>query len=162
MTNAENKEIKNLEFPLNYPYCYNDEQLKEKIKEISNAIIFVKKVDLVHKYSAFAQIGLNELNNRQFEKEQDFFKTQAEQSNKNTKKSFNLSLLGLTFSIMAIILSGISVYFSNKDDKADTQWQKMQKELFEQEIKEQQKNNKLLEELLLKNQNVKNSETNKQ
>jgi hypothetical protein len=162
MTKDQNKEIKTLQFHLNYPYCYDDNQLKEKIKEISNEIIVVTSESLVHKYSAFAQIGLNELNNRQFEKEQEFFKTQTEQSNNNTKNSFRLSLLGLTFSILAIILTGVSVYFSYKDDKADTQWQKMQKELYEQEIMEHQNNNKLLKELLLKNQNVKNGETNKQ
>lgn len=163
MINARNKEIKTLELHSNYPYCYNDEQLKEKIKETSNEIILTTRIDLVHKYSAFAQIGLNELNNRQLEKEQEFFKNQARQSYDNTKKSYKLSVLGLLFSITAIILAGASVYFSDKDDKADAEWQKMQKVLFEQKIKEQQKNNKLLEELLIKNTlTKKNSETNKQ
>jgi hypothetical protein len=48
-----------------YPFTLNDKLLQDEVMRITNAIILASSNEMVAKYSALAQIGLTELNNRQ-------------------------------------------------------------------------------------------------
>lgn len=151
-----------IEIQIGFPQTLTDDELKSKIKELSSGVVTTKQSSFSGKYSALCQIALNELNNRHFEKEQAFFKTQSDQNTTTTKKSLSFSKFGLFFSTVAIILSGISVYFSNKDDNADSVWQEMQRTLLQNSISEQKTTNHLLDSLIRQDKFIKNSTLYKQ
>ena len=140
-----------------FPQTLTDEELQNKIKELSSGVVTTKQSSFADKYSALCQIALNEVNNRHFEKEQAFFKAQADQNTVTTKKSLSFSKFGLFFSTVAIILSVTSVYFSNKDDNADSVWQEMQRTLLQNSISEQKITNRLLDSLIRQDKFIKNS-----
>ena len=145
-----------------FPQTLTDEELKNKIIELSNGVVTTEQTSFADKYSALCQIALNEINNRHFEKEQAFFKKQADQNTVTTKKSLSFSRFGLFFSTAAIILSVTSVYFSNKGDNADSVWQKMQRTLLQNSISEQKITNHLLDSLIRQDKFIKNSKLYKQ
>ena len=145
-----------------FPQTLTDEELKNIITELSSGVVTTKQSSFASKYSALCQIALNELNNRHFEREQSFLKAQADQNTTTTKKSLSFSKFGLFFSTVAIILSTTSVYFSNKDDNADTIWQEMQRTLLQNSISEQKITNHLLDSLIRQDKLIKNTNPYKQ
>ena len=122
-----------IEIPLDFPYKTNDKQLQEKIEELAWGVVKTTHENLTHKYSAIAQIGLIEMGNRS--------------NAKNSQFSKRTTLFSLSFSVVAISFSFIAVYFANKDDKADTIWQKNQLDSYNQMTIELKELNKQVDSL---------------
>ena len=122
-----------IEIPLNFPYKISDKLLEEKVEELAWGVVKTTHANLTHKYSAIAQIGLIEMSNRSNARNSNFAK--------------RTTILGLLVSVVAISFSFIAVYYANKDDKADTIWQKNQLDSYNQMTLELKEMNKKIDSL---------------
>jgi hypothetical protein len=128
------KEI-GIEIPLDFPFKSTDKILEAKIEELALAIVTTNEKSFGQKYSAITQIGLIEMGNRS--------------NAKNSRFSKLATLFSLSFSIVAISFSFIAVCFANKDDKADTIWQKKQLDSYTQMTNELKELNLKIESLTI-------------
>lgn len=120
-----------------FPKDKSTEDLEKFISDLS--VVYYKSLDKIalQKYSYVLQIGLSELQNRKNQKSEE------------TSKRYALIGIGLT--TVAILLSTCSIYYSDKDDKADTVWMKEQIEQYQEMNKNLIKINSNLEKSIINN-----------
>ena len=140
-----------IEISLDFPYKICDKLLKEKIEELSWGVVKTNNPNLADKYSSIAQIGLIEMGNRSAARNSkaqigliEMGNRSAARNSKFTKTATSVNIL-LTF--IAITFSFVSVYFANKDDNADGEWQKNQLKSYNQMTIELRKLNKKIDSL---------------
>ena len=102
-----------IEIDEDFPYSdFTDNQLADKIKELSNRLVNVEDIENINKIIYYSQIALSALSHKQLYKQTELFKSQIEVLQTSVTLTKKDSKSARNYSVLALFVTGIFGLFT--------------------------------------------------